>query len=117
MRDIQTVAGEILEETEKIIVGKREKIRLIIMAVLANGHVLLDDLPGVGDVHGRPAAGHVHRPAQPDELPEVGQVEVDDMGMGGGGEQDLFFHGEPSRVIVCPYYTPLLPPGQEKGGR
>ena len=48
MRDIQTVAGEILEETEKIIVGKREKIRLIIMAVLANGHVLLDDLPGVG---------------------------------------------------------------------
>lgn len=38
----------VLEETEKIIVGKRDKIRLIIMAVLAGGHVLLDDLPGVG---------------------------------------------------------------------
>ena len=28
--------------------GKSDRIRLIIMAVLANGHVLLDDFPGVG---------------------------------------------------------------------
>lgn len=48
MREIAEVSNRVLEETEKIIVGKREKIRLIIMAVLANGHVLLDDLPGVG---------------------------------------------------------------------
>ena len=48
MRDISTVARQVLQETEKIIVGKRDKIRLIIMAVLADGHVLLDDLPGVG---------------------------------------------------------------------
>ncbi len=48
MKEIAEVSRQVLEETEKIIVGKREKIRLIIMAVLANGHVLLDDLPGVG---------------------------------------------------------------------
>ena len=48
MNEIAEVSRRVLEETEKIIVGKREKIRLIIMAVLANGHVLLDDLPGVG---------------------------------------------------------------------
>ena len=48
MGDIADVSGRVLEETEKIIVGKRDKIRLIIMAVLAGGHVLLDDLPGVG---------------------------------------------------------------------
>ncbi|WP_308542346.1 MoxR family ATPase [uncultured Oscillibacter sp.] len=48
MGDIAHVSGRVLEETEKIIVGKRDKIRLIIMAVLAGGHVLLDDLPGVG---------------------------------------------------------------------
>ena len=48
MRDIAEVSHRVLEETEKIIVGKRDKIRLIIMAVLADGHVLLDDLPGVG---------------------------------------------------------------------
>ena len=46
--EIKAVAEQVLQETEKIIVGKRDKIRLIIMAVLADGHVLLDDLPGVG---------------------------------------------------------------------
>ena len=46
--DIKKLSQDIQFETEKIIVGKADKIRLIIMAVLANGHVLLDDLPGVG---------------------------------------------------------------------
>ncbi len=46
--DICRLARDIQAETEKIIVGKPDRIRLIIMAVLANGHVLLDDLPGVG---------------------------------------------------------------------
>jgi len=48
MRTIAEVADLVQKETEKIIVGKGEKIRLVIMAVLADGHVLLDDLPGVG---------------------------------------------------------------------
>lgn len=48
MRNIAAVAQQVLRETEKIIIGKQDKIRLIIMAVLADGHVLLDDLPGVG---------------------------------------------------------------------
>ena len=46
--DIQKLAQNIQNETEKIIVGKSDRIRLIIMAMLADGHVLLDDLPGVG---------------------------------------------------------------------
>lgn len=46
--DIRKLTQDIQSETEKIIVGKADRIRLIIMAVLANGHVLLDDLPGVG---------------------------------------------------------------------
>ena len=46
--DIRNLSLAIQAQTEKIIVGKPDKIRLIIMAVLANGHVLLDDLPGVG---------------------------------------------------------------------
>ncbi|MBU5627229.1 MoxR family ATPase [Oscillibacter sp. MSJ-2] len=46
--DICKLSQDIQAETEKIIVGKSDRIRLIIMAVLANGHVLLDDLPGVG---------------------------------------------------------------------
>ena len=46
MREIHEVAQKVLHEAEKIIVGKTDKIKLIIMAVLADGHLLLDDLPG-----------------------------------------------------------------------
>ncbi len=45
---VQAVAEQVLAETEKIIVGKSDSIRLMIMAVLAGGHILLDDYPGVG---------------------------------------------------------------------
>ena len=46
--DIRKLSQNIQEETEKIIVGKSDRIRLIVMSILANGHILLDDLPGVG---------------------------------------------------------------------
>ena len=38
----------LLDEIERIIIGKREQISLLIMAVFSEGHVLLDDLPGSG---------------------------------------------------------------------
>lgn len=46
--DIRKLSQNIQEETGKIIVGKSDRIRLIVMSILANGHILLDDLPGVG---------------------------------------------------------------------
>ncbi len=46
--NIQTKAERILQETEKIIVGKHKEIELILTAILAEGHILLDDVPGVG---------------------------------------------------------------------
>ena len=39
---------KVLQETEKVIAGKREVTEKILMAFLAEGHVLLDDVPGVG---------------------------------------------------------------------
>ena len=38
----------VLNEVEKVIVGKKNVIEKVLMAVLANGHILLDDVPGVG---------------------------------------------------------------------
>lgn len=38
----------ILQEIEKVIVGKNEVVEKIMMAVLAGGHVLMEDVPGVG---------------------------------------------------------------------
>jgi MoxR-like ATPase len=46
--DIQKLSQDIENECGKIIVGKARQVRLIIAAILADGHVLLDDLPGVG---------------------------------------------------------------------
>lgn len=39
---------KVLAEIEKVIAGKREAITKILTALLADGHVLLDDVPGVG---------------------------------------------------------------------
>ncbi|MBO7664212.1 MAG: MoxR family ATPase [Clostridia bacterium] len=40
--------AKVLAETEKVISGKRDVIQMILTALLADGHVLLDDVPGVG---------------------------------------------------------------------
>ena len=40
--------NEILQEIEKVIVGKNEIVEKVLMAVLAKGHVLMEDVPGVG---------------------------------------------------------------------
>lgn len=38
----------VLHEIQKVIVGKETVIRKILMAMIAEGHILLDDVPGVG---------------------------------------------------------------------
>ena len=38
----------ILNEMETVIVGKREVLKKTLMAILSRGHILLDDVPGVG---------------------------------------------------------------------
>jgi MoxR-like ATPase len=40
--------NHIISEIEKVIIGKRDVIKKILTAILANGHILLDDVPGVG---------------------------------------------------------------------
>ena len=39
---------EILLEIEKVVVGKNQNVEKIMMAVLAGGHVLMEDVPGTG---------------------------------------------------------------------
>lgn len=39
---------EVIAEVKKVIVGKDEVIKKVFMAILSRGHVLLDDIPGVG---------------------------------------------------------------------
>ncbi len=45
---IQSVASRICANVQKVIVGKEEAIQLALVAVLCEGHVLLEDVPGIG---------------------------------------------------------------------
>lgn len=42
------VIKNIQEEIEKVVVGKRESVKNLLLCLLSGGHALLDDIPGVG---------------------------------------------------------------------
>lgn len=42
------VLGQIIDNIETVIVGKRDAIELAMIALLSEGHLLLEDVPGVG---------------------------------------------------------------------
>jgi MoxR-like ATPase len=48
MNQIQKFATPIIENVERVIVGKRDTIELLMVALLCEGHILIEDVPGVG---------------------------------------------------------------------
>jgi len=48
MPGLEEFARRIVHNVEKVIVGKRETIELLLVALLCEGHVLIEDVPGVG---------------------------------------------------------------------
>jgi MoxR-like ATPase len=48
MPPIQEFATRIIDNVEQVIIGKREAIELLMVALLCEGHVLIEDVPGVG---------------------------------------------------------------------
>ena len=48
MDDVQNVLIAIVENIEKVIIGKRWPIELVVTAMAGGGHVLIEDIPGVG---------------------------------------------------------------------
>src|SRR6266481_926127 len=45
--DVATVATKLLNNIEKVVIGKRPQIVLTLVAYLCEGHILLEDVPGV----------------------------------------------------------------------
>ena len=45
---MQELSLRILEEVKKSVVGKDDVVRKVYMTILAGGHILLEDIPGVG---------------------------------------------------------------------
>jgi len=48
MSDIQDFISPLIQNIEKVIIGKRATIELMLVAMFCEGHVLLEDVPGVG---------------------------------------------------------------------
>jgi MoxR-like ATPase len=48
VKDASELAARVIDEVEKAVVGKREALMQVLAAVLAKGHVLLEDFPGLG---------------------------------------------------------------------
>ena len=46
--DAADLAGRVIAEVEKAVVGKRDALMQVLAAVLAKGHVLIEDYPGLG---------------------------------------------------------------------
>ena len=48
MQDAQVVADRVVANVERVIVGKRQEVEMGLLALLCRGHVLIEDVPGVG---------------------------------------------------------------------
>ncbi|ADG81650.1 AAA family ATPase [Thermincola potens] len=48
MNKLQRLAAKLMKNIEQVIVGKEDVIRLILITLLCKGHMLLEDVPGMG---------------------------------------------------------------------
>lgn len=60
--DVKSIARGLAENIEKVLVGKHRTVELVLTALLAGGHILVEDVPGVG----KTTLGE--RPGQDDRL-------------------------------------------------
>jgi len=48
MMDVKLFGGRVVDSLAKVIVGKRQSIELVVIGLLCQGHILIEDVPGVG---------------------------------------------------------------------
>ena len=47
LEEVGTRARAVLDEVERAVIGKRDALRIVLLALLADGHVLIEDAPGL----------------------------------------------------------------------
>ena len=47
LEQVRDLGGQLLDEVERAVVGKREALELVLLGLLGDGHVLLEDYPGL----------------------------------------------------------------------
>jgi len=48
IKEVEAFARSVMDNVERVIVGKRQVIELVMVALLCEGHLLIEDVPGVG---------------------------------------------------------------------
>ena len=48
MKRVQEIAEKIIDNVEQVIIGKHERVELALVALICKGHILINDVPGVG---------------------------------------------------------------------
>lgn len=48
LSQVQTISERVIENVERVIVGKRAVVELVVVGLLSQGHMLIEDVPGVG---------------------------------------------------------------------
>jgi MoxR-like ATPase len=48
MQEVLDFAQRVIDNVEKVIIGKHREVELVLIALLCRGHVLIEDVPGVG---------------------------------------------------------------------
>lgn len=46
MKEVKTAADKIIEQVENVIFGKRNVLQMVLVCLLAEGHLLMEDVPG-----------------------------------------------------------------------
>ena len=47
LKEVRELSQQVLAEVEKVIVGKRQALELVLAGILSDGHVLIEDYPGL----------------------------------------------------------------------
>src|ERR1700687_5458907 len=48
MKPVQSPADRIIDNVNRVIIGKKAEVRLAVIGLLCQGHILIEDVPGVG---------------------------------------------------------------------
>ncbi len=48
MEEVKELTTKIVQNIEKVIIGKRRAVQLVVLGLICEGHVLIEDVPGVG---------------------------------------------------------------------
>ena len=61
LAEVAELAGRIATNIQRVIVGKPEVVRIALVTLLAEGHLLVEDVPGVGKTSLAEGAGPLDR--------------------------------------------------------